>query len=310
MNGCVDVPEISVVIVAYNERQTIEGCLASLERQQTRRTFEVILIDSSADGTDAVARRFPFVRVQHFATRKYPGDARNAGLSAARGGIIAFLDADCRVESDWIDAVARAHAAPHLAVGSAIVNGSPESLVAWAYYFCEFNLWLPRRNAGEMASMAGCGLSIKRRAFEQYGPFMEDTYCSDTAFHWRLARDGHRTLFDPSIRVAHTVRYRVGGFLSHIAAHRRAFASVVVHERRLSGPKRFAAALATPVLPVVLLPAFAWRVARSERLLRPFLIALPIVVLGVLARTWGELLGFATARGHSTTTTPECGRGT
>jgi glycosyltransferase involved in cell wall biosynthesis len=308
MNESVDVPELSVVIVAYNERQTIEGCLASLERQQTHRPFEVILIDSSGDGTDAVARRFPFVRVQHFAARKYPGDARNAGLASARGGIIAFLDADCLVESDWIDAVARAHHTRHLAVGSAIINGSPKSLVAWAYYFCEFNLWLPRRETREMAEMAGCGLSIKRRAFEQYGPFLSDTYCSDTAFHWRLARDGHKALFVPSVRVAHTVRYRVGGLLRHIAAHRRAFASVVVHEKKFSMPKRFAAALVTAFLPLLLVPIVAWRVTRSEHLLRPFLLALPIVLLGVLARAWGEFLGFATAKGRPAQPTPEsCG---
>lgn len=298
MNESVDPPELSVVIVAYNERHAIERCLASLERQQTSRPFEVILIDSSTDGTDAIARRFPFVRVEHFAARKYPGDARNAGVALARGGLIAFLDADCFVESDWIEAVARAHQTPHLAVGSAIINGSPGSLVAWAYYFCEFNLWLPRRETREMAEMATCGLSIKRRAFEQYGPFIEGTYCSDTAFHWRLARDGHKVLFVPSIRVAHTARYRLGAFLRHIAAHRRGFASITVRENEFPAPKRFAAALATAFLPPLLLPVIVWRVAWSEHLLRPFLLTAPIVLLGVLARAWGEFLGFATAKGR------------
>ena len=298
MNESVELPELSVVIVAYNERHTIERCLASLVRQQTGRPFEVILIDSSCDGTDAIARRFSFVRVQHFAARKYPGDARNAGVAFARGGIIAFLDADCFVESDWIETVVRAHQAPHLAVGSAIINGSPESLVAWAYYFCEFNLWLPRRETCEMAEMATCGLSIKRRAFDQYGPFIEGTYCSDTAFHWRLARDGHKVIFFPSIRIAHTLRYGLAGFLRHIAAHRRGFASVVVHQKQFTASKRFAAALATAFLPLLLFLLIAWRVARSEHLLRPFLIAAPIVLLGVLARAWGEFLGFATAKGR------------
>jgi glycosyltransferase involved in cell wall biosynthesis len=308
MNESCDVPELSVVIVAYNERHAIEGCLASLERQQTRRPVEVILIDSSDDGTDAVARRFPFVRVQHFAARKYPGDARNAGLALARGGIIAFLDADCLVESDWIEAVARAHGTRHLAVGSAITNGSRDSLVGWAYYFCEFNLWLPRRTTREIAGMAACGLSIKRRAFELCGPFISDTYCSDTVFHWRLARDGHKVLFVPSVRVAHTVRYGVGGLLRHIAAHRRAFASVVVQEKNFSLPKRVVAALATTFLPLLLVPVVAGRVARSQHLLRPFLLALPIVLLGILARAWGEFLGFATGRGRPHQPTPEsCG---
>lgn len=299
MNGSANPPEVSVVVVAYNERHSIERCLASLECQQTERVFEVILIDSSSDGTEAVARRFPFVRVQHFAERKYAGDARNAGVALARSDIIAFLDADCFVENDWIEAVARAHQSPHFAVGSAIINGSPESLVAWAYYFCEFNLWLPGRETREMAEMAGCGLSIKRHAFDKYGPFISDTYCSDTAFHWRLAKDGHKVLFIPSIRVTHTVRYGLAGLLRHIVEHRRSFASVAVREKQFPAPKRVAAALARPFLPPVLVPVIACRVARSERLLRHFLLALPIVLLGVLARAWGEFLGFATVKGRA-----------
>jgi glycosyltransferase involved in cell wall biosynthesis len=299
MNKSVDLPELSVIVVAYNERHTIGHCLASLERQQTRRPFEVILIDSSSDGTDTVARQFSFVRVQHFAVRKYPGDARNAGMDLAHANIIAFLDADCFVENDWIEAVVRAHQSPHLAVGSAIINGSPESLVAWAYYFCEFNLWLPCRETREIAEMAGCGLSIKRHAFDKYGPFISDTYCSDTAFQWRLAKDGHNVLFIPSIRVTHTARYGVGGLLRHILAHRRGFAGVAVREKQFHAPKRLAAALAMAFLPFFLVPVIACRVARSERLLRHFLLALPIVLLGVLARTWGEFLGFATGKGRA-----------
>jgi len=298
MSESVNNPDLSVIIAAYNERHAIERCLASLERQKTVRQFEVILIDSSSDGTDIVARAFPFVRIKHFETRKYPGDARNSGMALARGDIIAFLDADCVVENDWIEAVVKAHQSPYFAVGSAIINGSHDSLIGWAYYFCEFNLWVPRRKTCEIREMACCGLSIKRRAFEQYGPFIPGTYCSDTTFHWRLNRDGHKVLFVPSIRVAHTVRYQMGEFLRHIAAHRRCFASVVVKEKKFSISKRFAAALATLFSPLLLFPVIAWRVTRSETLLRPFLLALPVVLLGVLARAWGEFLGYVTTQGR------------
>ncbi len=296
MNESTDVPELSVVIVAYNEKHLIERCLASLKRQQTNHAFEVILIDSSTDGTDAVAVRFPFVRMRHYPERKYPGDARNAGVALARGGIIAFLDADCFVENNWVEAVAKAHESPYLAVGSAVINGSPESLIAWAYYFCEFNLWLPKPDTREIAEMAGCGLSIKRRVFEQYGPFIEGTYSSDTAFHWRLSRSGHKIIFIPSIRVAHTVRYRLGEFLRHIAMHRRDFASVVAREKTFSRAKRFAVGMRAAFLPFLLIPVIAWRVARSEHLLRFFLLSFPFVLLGVLARTWGEFQGFASSK--------------
>jgi len=289
-------PDVSVVIASFNERNAIEGCLASLERQETTRTFEVIVIDSSTDGTDAVARGFPFVHVRHFPERKYCGDARNEGLALARGDIIAFLDADCFVESDWIEAIAHAHQSPHLAVGGVIENGKPESLLAWAYYFCEFNLWLPRLTICEIPQMAGCALSIKRRAFEQYGPFLEGTYCSDTAFHWRMVCDGHRVLFVPGIRVFHTIRHDLRGFLRHVVEHRRAFAAVTAQEKHFSTAKRGAAALGTAFLPFLLFPVIAWRVVRSRVYVRQFVASSPVVFLGVLARAWGEFLGYTNGR--------------
>jgi glycosyltransferase involved in cell wall biosynthesis len=289
-------PDISVVIASFNERNAIERCLASLDQQLTTKTFEVIVIDSSTDGTEAVARRFPFVRVHHFPGRKYPGDARNEGLALARADVIAFLDADCFVENDWIEAIVAAHRSPYLAVGGIIENGAPESLLAWAYYFCEFNLWLPRATGGEISEMAGCGLSIKRRAFEQYGPFPEGTYSSDTAFQWRLARDGHRVLFVPGIRVFHTVQHDLRGFLRHVVEHRRGFAAVTVWEKHFSTERRLAAALAVGFLPLLLFPVIAWRVARSRVYVRQFVLSSPIVLLAVMARAWGEFLGYTTGR--------------
>jgi len=296
MSESADRPDVSVVITSFNERETIGRCLASLEGQDTPRRFEVIVVDSSSDDTGEIAGRFPFVQVKRFAERKYCGDARNAGIALARADLIAFLDADCVVRPDWIEQIVRAHQSAHLAVGGAIENGTPERLLAWAYYFCEFNLWLPRPHVREMPQMAGCGLSIKRCAFERYGPFLSDTYCSDTVFHWRMRKDGHRVLFVPAIRVFHTTRHGLSAFLSHVVEHRRCYATLVARTRGLSRPARMAAAAAALVQPVLVFPVIAWRVLQSRVYIRPFVWSSPAVFLGVMARAWGECLGYLTGR--------------
>ena len=57
-------PELSVIVVAYNARSLIGDCLRSLESQATSRSFEVIVVDSSTDGTgDFVAETFPNARL-------------------------------------------------------------------------------------------------------------------------------------------------------------------------------------------------------------------------------------------------------
>src|SRR5687767_2768088 len=83
--------ELSVVIASYGAASTIERCLRSLEQQTTGDAFEVIVVDSSTDDTARLVERgFPRVRLIRRAVRCFPGDARNIGVSSARGGVLAF----------------------------------------------------------------------------------------------------------------------------------------------------------------------------------------------------------------------------
>lgn len=96
-----DVPRLSIVIPAYNEADYLEGALQSLERQDYRGTYEVIVVDNnSTDDTVAVARRHG-VRVLHEPT---PGvcAARQCGTAAALGDIVVSTDADTVHPDDWL----------------------------------------------------------------------------------------------------------------------------------------------------------------------------------------------------------------
>ncbi|HSW48736.1 MAG TPA: glycosyltransferase family 2 protein, partial [Bryobacteraceae bacterium] len=115
---CQALPALSVVISCYNSRSTLDDCLSSLRRQETRSRFEVILVESSADGTaDHVRRDYPEVRLLASARRLYCGDARNLALGVARAPVVAFLDADCHVGAEWVEAVLEAHRSPYWLVG-------------------------------------------------------------------------------------------------------------------------------------------------------------------------------------------------
>jgi glycosyltransferase involved in cell wall biosynthesis len=89
------VPEVSVVIPAYNAEQTLAETLKSL-LAQTFADFEAIVVDDgSKDGTATVARSFSDHRVRVVAIPNGGvATARNRGISEARSPIVAFLDAD------------------------------------------------------------------------------------------------------------------------------------------------------------------------------------------------------------------------
>jgi GT2 family glycosyltransferase len=287
-------PRLSVIIASYNAQDTITACLESLSRQTTEQPFETIVVDSSEDDTaELVRRQFPGVQLYKFTERRYCGDARNWGVGVARGEIVAFTDADCTVDSHWIENVLMAHEVPDLAIGGAIANADPNNSVGWAAYFCEFSRWMPGARAARLDDVAGANVSYKRDAFEQYGRFIEGTYCSDTEFHWRIGQDGHRVKFVPSILVAHRCISDARRFLRHEYEHGRSFGRVRLRGKHFSRWRRMAYVVGGPLLPWKILASIALYNLKNRIYARRFVASLPLLALGVLFWSAGEVVAYA-----------------
>ena len=290
-------PRLTVIIASYNSRETIGDCLRSLERQADPDSFEIIVVDSSRDGTDEYVRqKFPLVKLVHFAERKFCGDARNIGIARARGEIVAFIDADCLADPGWTLEILQAHKSEYLAIGGAIANGNPQSWIGWAAYFTEFSKWMPGTRPKLLSDIAGANMSYKKRIFAEFGSFIEGTYCSDTEFHWRLGSSGHRLLFNPSIAVSHCSIENLGGFLKHEVFHGRCFARVRSRARDFSILKRILYSLAMPLVFVKILLEIVRGNLGNRHYLKQFILAFPLVVSGVFSWSAGELLGYLEVR--------------
>ncbi len=93
-----DMPAVTVVTPVWNAAGTLEEAVASM-RAQTRGDWEMILIDDgSVDESRALAERLAAgdgrIRVIGWSANRGAAAARNAGIRAARGRYVAFLDAD------------------------------------------------------------------------------------------------------------------------------------------------------------------------------------------------------------------------
>ena len=94
-------PKVSVVIASYNGARTLDACPASVTRLNYP-DYEVILVDDgSTDETQNIVERYPRIQTLR-QTNQGLSAARNAGITAASGEIVAFTDADCRVDEDWL----------------------------------------------------------------------------------------------------------------------------------------------------------------------------------------------------------------
>ena len=94
-------PRVSAVVCAYNAADTLEDCITSLENL-TYPDYEIIVVnDGSKDRTNEIAHGHPRVRVLDTPNRGLSA-ARNAGLAEATGEVVAYTDADVRVDRDWL----------------------------------------------------------------------------------------------------------------------------------------------------------------------------------------------------------------
>jgi len=94
-------PMVSVVVCSYNGARTLRDCLASLQHLDYPK-YEIIFIDDgSKDNTQEVMREFPGVKNIVQANQGLSA-ARNAGIAAAQGEVIAFTDSDCMADRDWL----------------------------------------------------------------------------------------------------------------------------------------------------------------------------------------------------------------
>lgn len=102
--------DLSVIVPARNEANTITDQLEALVAQSWAGTWEVVVVDNgSTDSTPAIVeafgRRHPRVRLVHARERAGLNYARNCGVDAARGAAFALCDADDLVAPGWVAAI-------------------------------------------------------------------------------------------------------------------------------------------------------------------------------------------------------------
>ncbi|HYU58563.1 MAG TPA: glycosyltransferase family 2 protein [Actinomycetota bacterium] len=229
-------PPISVIVCSYNSRQRIDRSLRSLRRQDLAEPSEVIVVDSGRDGAHEYVRAaYPEVTVVRSERRLFPGPARNAGVRAAHGEVVAFLPDDGVAAPDWLRRRLERHRQGYLAVGGAIANGTPSSAIGTAGYLIEYAALVPSAPVLWQQALPHC-LSYHRSLFDRFGLFPEGAETGeDTLFNRRLVAAGVPIALDPEIVLAHVNPTGMRAYLRHQFEHGRGMAQcAVLYE--LEGP--------------------------------------------------------------------------
>lgn len=198
-------PSISVVIPVYNEAPIIARCLTAL-LLQTDLPDEIIVVDNaSTDDTARIASRFARVRVLR-EERQGITYARQTGFDAARCDVIARIDADTLVRSDWIEQIRADFCSPCVDAqggGAAIAELSPGRRFWFSWWYRGFRFW-HQRSIGVQPMLYGFNSALRREAWlaaRRLVSMGDDRVSEDVDVTIALLRTGHVLRFSPNMMV-------------------------------------------------------------------------------------------------------------
>ncbi len=248
-------PPVSVVACTLHRPAELDACLASLEQLRDP-PLEILVVNN--DPADFQTRAVAEARGAHVIDQPRRGlsAARNAGIAAARGELVAFVDDDCVVDEHWLAGLGVEFAHPLVAACVGYVG--PAELSTEAQLLFEAQGGFERRFVSTVidgaqdgawaASGLGDGNSVWRRAvFERYGGFAEDLGPGTSArsaqdadmFHRLLGR-GYRVRVSPARVVWHRQRRELAPLADALEGYMTGLAAVSA--RALAGSHDLAAA--------------------------------------------------------------------
>src|SRR5262245_39046291 len=205
-------PRISVVVCSYNGAPTIRDCFEGLLKLEYP-NFEVIVVDDgSTDATAAIAREYDFRLIS--TGNRGLSNARNTGLQAATGEIVAYIDDDASPDPHWLTYLAATFQSTHAGVGGPNIAPPGDGIVADCVANAPGGPIHVLLSDTEAEHIPGCNMAFRRAALTAIGGFDPQfrTAGDDVDVCWRLRDRGWTLGFSPGAMVWHHRRNRVRGY--------------------------------------------------------------------------------------------------
>ncbi len=194
-------PRVSVVVPTYNAESTIEPLIQSLLRLDYP-DYEVIVVnDGSKDATKAIVEKSAVKRIDH--PKRGASAARDAGLRAATGDIVAYVDSDVTVTPEWLRLLVVPFQDPSIgATTGRTVFQRNGACTSWLR-----SMDIERRNARrhEYTRLAnGPNSAFRRSLLLEVGGFDPQWFhAEDTEVSYRVWEKGYKIRYVPDAVVNH-----------------------------------------------------------------------------------------------------------
>jgi GT2 family glycosyltransferase len=202
-----------VIVCTYNGSKTIRDCMEGLLSLDYP-DFEVIVVDDgSTDGSGDIARQYGFKVIS---TKNHGlSSARNTGMRAASGDIVAYLDDDAYPDPDWLTYLAAGFInSRHAAFGGPNIPPPGDGRIAECVANAPGGPVHVLVSDQEAEHIPGCNIAFRKAALQEIGGFDPRFRAAgdDVDVCWRLQDRGYTLGFSPAAMVWHHRRNSVRAY--------------------------------------------------------------------------------------------------
>ena len=206
-------PSISVVVCTYNGGRTIRDCLEGLRKIEYP-NFEVLVVnDGSTDGCELIAKEYGF-RVISIPNGGL-SNARNVGMRAAKGEIVAYIDDDAIPDPQWLTYLAATFlSTDHVGVGGPNIPPADDGPIAECVANSPGGPVHVLFTDTDAEHIPGCNMAFRKAALEAIDG-CDATFRiagDDVDLCWRLQQQGWTLGFSPAAMVWHHRRNSVKAY--------------------------------------------------------------------------------------------------
>jgi glycosyltransferase involved in cell wall biosynthesis len=248
-------PSASVIVCTKDRPEALTCCLNSLATQTLKPTEVVVVDNGSADKRTrevAVAAGVSYVRED----RRGLDCARNAGLRAAQGEIVAYTDDDVHLHPRWLERLVGAFDRPDVMAVTGLVLPAELKTEAQRHFetYWKFGRGYKRIDFGSEFFAAdrfygcptweigaGANMAFRREIFAIAGPFDERldvgaAGCSGDSEYWhRILSHGGVCRYEPSAVVYHYHRRELDELSSQLFHYMRGHAAALLVQFERTG---------------------------------------------------------------------------
>jgi hypothetical protein len=285
-------PELSVVIVA-DGYETIRKTIAHIREQTVRDRIELVIVTPAAAefrlDADAVDG-FHGVRLVEAGPLPRLTRGQAIGIREASAPVIVFVETHVYPQPGWAEALIRAHRQPWAAVGPVFENANPGHLLSWANFFIDYGPYIEPNSTGRIEHLPGHNSAYKRTILMQYGRQLEQLLNTEHLLHEDLIRRGYELAIEPDARVDHLNITRLSSWLPERFYTGRRFAGD--RAKPWTPLRRLLFSGGSFLIPCVRLPRVLHDVRRSARKRDLLPQILPHLIIGLVASSVGEMIGY------------------